>query len=284
MAARHFMDMLRAKWAEGKFVCVGLDSEYGRIPESVRFGRPDTSQVRFNSEIVEATADLVCAYKPNLAFYLRHGADGLYALAQTISKVKVYAPEVPVILDAKLADIGNTNEQYAQFAFDHLEADAITVHPYLGKEVLQPFLDRSDKGIFVLCRTSNPGAGEFQDQVVNVHLRGATTLYELVAMQVTTDWNWNRNCGLVTGATYPREIERVRRIAPDLPLLIPGIGKQGGDLKGSINAGMDDGNEGFIINSSSGIIFASSGKNFAEAARRETQKLHDAITIIRGRL
>jgi orotidine-5'-phosphate decarboxylase len=199
----------------------------------------------------------------------------------------VPTPDVPVILDVKLADIGNTNEGYAREAFDYYKADAMTVHPYLGKEALQPFLDRKDKGIFVLCRTSNPGAGEFQDRFVNLTpaeidewgLMPGTRLplYQLVAYRVSREWNTNDNCGLVVGATYPEELRQVRGIVGDMPLLIPGIGAQGGDVEATVNAGRDSHGHGMIINSSRSIIFASAGPNYTEAARQEAQKLHDMI-------
>lgn len=301
MSARNFRNMLEAKWSQGRFVCVGLDSELDRIPNSR--GNPDiiTTIVAFNRAIVRATADLVCAYKPNTAFYEEHGAAGLEALRLTILDIKNIAPDVPVILDAKRADIGNTNAGYAKMAFDLLGADAITVHPYLGMEAMPPFLDRADKGIIVLCRTSNKGAGEFQDLTVGIpreeleHLQTVkagpwgqsadghmtTSLSNHVAYQVSKHWNKNGNCAVVVGATHPNELESIRSIVGDLPILIPGIGAQGGDLELTVKAGKDSRGQGMIINSSRGIIFASSGEDFAEAARRETRKLLAAINQYR---
>lgn len=281
---RNFRELLEAKWAKGKFVCIGLDSEFAKIP-----GAPDLSDgdvweslnslkgviVDFNRAIVSHTCDLVCAYKPNFAFYEALGGNGLLALEQTIDHIHRIAPTVPVILDAKRADIGNTNIGSVTGAFDLLRADAITVHPYLGAEALKPFLDRDDKGVFVLCRTSNPGAGEFQDLQVD-----SKPLYQHVAQHVADGWNANGNCGLVVGATYPDELRQVRAIVGDMPILIPGVGAQGGDLEKTIAAGKNSRSQGMIINSSRGIIFASSGDDFAEAARRETLKLHEAITKI----
>lgn len=280
------MQLLRAKWAEGKFVCVGLDSDYGRLPESMKCGLEHSDITDFNRRIVNATNDLVCAYKLNAAFYEAIGPGGYSALAGTISHIPPY---VPVILDAKRADIGNTNVGYAQAAFNHLGVDAITVHPYLGREALRPFLDHKNKGIIVLCRTSNKGAGEFQDLLVGNEsgiggVVGETLpperipLYQNVADSVARHWNKNGNCALVVGATYPTQLAEVRKIVGDMPILIPGIGAQGGDLEKTVAAGKDNKGQGMIINSSRNIIFASSGEDFAEAARRETQKLHDAIT------
>jgi orotidine-5'-phosphate decarboxylase len=182
-----------------------------------------------------------------------------------------------IILDAKRADIGNTNSGYVQFAFDCLGADALTLHPYLGQEAIQPFLDRKDKGSIILCRTSNPGSGEFQDLPI-----GGQPLYQHIAEQVVAKWNTNENCALVVGATYPEEMKEVRRIAPALPFLIPGIGVQGGEVEATVRAGVDKSGGGAIINSARGIIFASSGEDFAQAARSVAQQLRDEINSYRG--
>ncbi len=300
MSGRNFRKLIEARWAANKFVCVGLDSEYVKIPEflSVDSVNVENTLVGFNCTIINATDDLVCAFKLNIAFYEAWGDEGLRALKRTIAHIQRIAPDVPVILDFKRADIGNTNTGYVQLAFEYLKADAITVHPYLGGEALQPFLDCKDKGIFVLCRTSNPGAGELQDITVPVsgdeveHFTKAqvqmgwnvvsgmnTDLYLHLGYQVSKHWNKNGNCGVVVGATYPEELDRVRRIVGDMPILIPGIGAQGGDLEKTISAGKDSRSKGMIINSSRGIIFASDDTDFAEAARRETEKLHDAINL-----
>ncbi|MFH1393169.1 MAG: orotidine-5'-phosphate decarboxylase [Patescibacteria group bacterium] len=289
------MELLRAKWAEGKFVCIGLDSEFGKIPESARKSGNEcdvsvsNTVVAFNRAIVEATKDLVCAYKPNTAFYEAYGAEGIAALHRTIVDIRIIAPDVPVILDAKRADIGNTNNGYVQMAFDYLQADAITVHPYLGSEALQPFLDRADKGAIVLCKTSNPGAGEFQNWDISgdVVPGGYMPLYKYVAHRVSREWNKNGNCALVVGATYPGQLREVREVVGDMPILIPGVGFQQKDVplekqvEQVVSAGKDSRGEGMIINSSRGIIFASKGADFAEAARRETLKLHDLINKYR---
>lgn len=282
MSDRNFRQMLENQWSRGNFVCVGLDSEFGKIPESARKSGNEcdvsvlNTVVAFNRTIVEATKDLVCAYKPNAAFYEAHGAEGIAALHRTIADIRIIAPDVPVILDAKRADIGNTNAGYVDAAFSFLQADAITVHPYLGAEALQPFLARANKGVIVLCRTSNPGAGEFQDLSVN-----GEPLYRFVARRVSNEWNKNGNCALVVGATYPAELHEVRGIVGDMPILIPGIGAQGGDVEKTVTAGKDSRGQGMIINSSRGIIFASKGADFAEAARRETNKLRDLINQYR---
>jgi orotidine-5'-phosphate decarboxylase len=293
MSERNFRDLLEGSWSDGKSVCVGLDSELAKIPKGIHFChsydfRDSFSGMKagititgFNQKIVEATADLSGDYKLNTAFYEACGPEGISALRDTIDHIHACAPKVPVILDAKRADIGNTNNGYAQFAFDYLRADAITVHPYLGGEALRPFLERKDKGVIVLCRTSNPGAGEFQDRIVSVDC--TWDLYRYVALQVKRDWNKNGNCAVVVGATFPEELKKVRDIVEDLPILIPGVGFQQKDVpleeqvKQVVANGQDSRGQGMIINSSRGIIFASNGPDFAEAARRETQKLHDLI-------
>lgn len=276
MSERNFMQLLKARWAEGKFLCVGLDSDTDspKFPEASFAGcSVPAAQWSFNRRIVEATHDLVCAIKPNLAFY--RGVRGKEVLKKTIAYINEVAPEVPVILDAKQGDIGSTNDGYVAEDFGFYGADAVTVHPYLGMEAMKPFLDRADKGIIVLCRTSNPGAGEFQD----LPLTGGFPLYNHIAWNVSRQWNYNGNCAVVVGATTPGQLAKVRQIVGDgFPILIPGIGAQGGEVEATVRAGQDSRGEGMIINSSRGIIFTSSGGDFAEAARAETSKLHDAIT------
>jgi orotidine-5'-phosphate decarboxylase len=255
--------------------------------------------VTFNRAIIEGTHDLVCAYKLNSAFYEAHGSEGLAALRLTILHIHRIVPDVPVILDAKRADIGNTNKGYVSMAFDYLGADAITVHPYLGEDALRPFLDCADKGIIVLCRTTNLGAGEFQDlhtltidprekpegmtsdEWLEILCEDSLRLYERVALNVATKWNTSGNCHLVVGATYPAEAQVVRRLVGDVPFLIPGIGTQGGDVEATVLASTDSRSWGMIINASRSIIFASNGVDFAEAARRETEKLRDLINQYR---
>lgn len=256
-------------------LCVGLDSGIERIPKHIH--RREHPQSIFNKAIIDATGDLVCSYKLNPAFYEARGKEGIEALKMTCDYIKEKFPQVPVILDAKRGDIGNSNEGYVKFAYDYLGADSITLHPYLGKEALQPFFEIKDKMAFILCRTSNPGAGELQDLKV-----GDRPLYQVVAEHVLKEWNYNGNCGLIVGATYPSEIEIVRHIVGDgFPLLIPGIGSQGGDLEKTIKAGIDANGLNAIINSSRGIIFAGSGVDFAEKARFEAEKLKNEINKYR---
>lgn len=230
-----FLDKLTAKWEEGKFVCVGLDK----------------GDFEFDKNIIDQTSDLICAYKPNAAFYKEAN------LQKTVSYIKSAYPDIPIILDAKRGDIGNTNEAYAKAIFDDLGVDAVTVNPYLGKESLQPFLDRADKGIIVLVKTSNPGAGEFQDLQVYDPERSREAdgkpLYQVVAEHVK---DWGSNLGVVVGATYPEELKKVREIVGDMPILVPGIGTQGGDLEGTLKNGLNSKKQGLIINSSRGVIFA----------------------------
>ncbi|GCE16576.1 orotidine-5'-phosphate decarboxylase [Dictyobacter kobayashii] len=270
-----FLSRLEQRWQQGHFVCVGLDPEYERLPAVAREGRTlEDALIFFACELIDATADLVCAYKPNSAFYEAYGDVGLRALAKIISYCKTTYPEIPIILDAKRADIGNTNLGYVKSSFDLLQADAITVHPYLGKEALDPFLKRQDKGIIVLAKTSNPGSGEFQDLLVGEQKE---PLYQVVARNVARYWNNNGNCALVVGATYPAELKRVREIVGDLPLLIPGIGAQGGDVAATVKAGQDSRGWGMIINSSRAIIYASGSADFAQAARNATSSLRTEI-------
>lgn len=269
-----FIQLLKKKWQKKKFVCVGLDSEYSKIPGFLRKKYDvENAILKFNKEIIESTADLVCAYKPQVAFYEAMGEKGISALIKTVTYIHKKYPDIPVILDAKRADIGNTNEMYVKTIFEIIGVDAVTVQPYLGREAVQPFLDQKEKGIIVLCRTSNPGAGEFQDLLVKHPVLGNVPLYQVVAYQVVHEWNKNNNCCLVVGATFPKEAVQIRKIATDLPFLIPGIGKQGGDVEQAVKSSKDSKEEGMIINSARGIIFASSEKDFAEMARRETEKL-----------
>lgn len=278
MGERNFGELLAARESAGLSVCVGLDSELTKIPKHIQAAYGNTREIifAFNRAIVEATGDLAVAFKPNLGFYAAEGMMGLLALRDTIELMHGVVPQVPVILDAKFGDIGNTNAGYAKFAFEEMGTDAVTLHGFLGAEALQPFLARPDKGLFVLCRTSNPGAGEFQDASVQTDWapKGTMPFYQYVAMKVAKDWNQKGNCGLVVGATYPQELGMVRQIVgDDMPILVPGIGVQGGELEATIRAGKRK----MLINSSRGIIFASSGPNFAEAARKVTLKLHEAI-------
>ncbi len=281
-SARTFRGRLEARWDRGLFVSVGLDPDWDRLPGSVRAAagsNPDDAAraiavTNFCTAIVDGTADIACAFKPNAAFFERFGAPGLAALGAVMRHIEVVAPDVPVIYDAKRGDIGSTNRGYVEDAFDRLGADAVTVHPYLGRDALAPFLDRADRGVIVLVRTSNPGGGEFQDLRID-----GEPLYRVVARHVAEQWNGNGNCAVVVGATYPEELAEVRRIVGDMPILIPGIGAQGGDLRRTVEAGRDVKGRGMIINASRAIIYASNGDGFAEAARAETMRLNRQIEI-----
>lgn len=265
-------DQIIAK--NNSLVCVGLDSDINKLPEHLKDS--ENPQFEFNKAIIDATHDLVCAYKPNSAFYEALGAKGIEQLQKTCDYLKNPYPEIQIILDAKRADIGSTNEGYLTYAYEYLGVDAITLHPYLGSEAIKPFLERADKGAIILCRTSNPGAGEFQDLVSDGQM-----LYQIVAKKVVNEWNKSNNCFLVVGATYPEELAEVRKIAGDMTFLVPGIGAQGGDVEKTAKAGLNSKKAGMVINSSRGIIFASTGEDFAEKARAETMKLRDEINKYR---
>ncbi len=259
-------------------VCVGLDAVYPKIPQFLKKQNKDKAKTifKFNQAIIDQTHDLVCAYKPNLAFYEAMGAAGWAALKQTVDYIHQLDKNIITVADAKRADIGHTNQAYAASIFDYFAFDALTVHPYLGSEALEPLLSRKNKGIIVLCRTSNPGAAEFQDLEISLNSK-STPLYEYLAQQVKNHWNQHNNCALVVGATYPEELAKIRKIVNDMPLLIPGVGSQGGDIQKTVRAGQDNQGSGMIINSSRSIIFASSDKDFAQAARSKTNQLKQNI-------
>ena len=260
-----FVERLDAAMTRNRsLLCVGLDP----WPPSM----PIDDIAAFNRTIIDATADLVCAYKPNFAFYEAEGIAGLEALRQTIEA----APDgVPMLLDAKRGDLGNTAIAYAKAAFEVWGADAVTVNPYQGRDALQPFLDYADRGVFILTRTSNPGSAEFQDLRVRSPA-GERPLYEEVAGQACA-WNDNGNVGLVVGATVPEELARVRSIAGSMPVLVPGVGAQGGDLEASVRNGTDANGRRALISASRSVLYASSGRDFADAARAEALRLRDAI-------
>lgn len=299
---RNFMELLQAQQSMGNFVCVGLDTDPKRIPTAY-------SQLAFNQRIVEATADFAGAFKPNLAFY--PGLEGKKALQATIEFIWTHAPGKPVILDPKQGDIGTTNDGYLVDDFNYYGADAVTVHNYMGVEAMRPFLDQTDKGVIVLVRTSNPGAGEFQDVECVVMQHEPTgrvfstiaeaerelgdempvgswkqvrmRLYQFVTTRIFQAWNYNGNVCAVVGATAPAELAEVRAIIGNMPILLPGIGAQGGDLEATIDAGKNTQNQGMIINNSRGIIFAyekedlPSPDQFGTAARVAGLKMHNAI-------
>lgn len=235
--------------AANSLLCVGLDSRLDRLPE--RFQSDPHPQYAFNRWIIEQTHEYASAYKPNMAFYEARGEAGITDLALTLDYLREQHPDILTICDAKRADIGSTNEGYVTAIFDTLGFDSVTLNPYLGREALAPFLDRADKGCIMLCRTSNPGAGELQDLQVD-----GRPLWQVVAESVRDTWNTHGNCMLVAGATYPAELARIRALVGPMPLLVPGIGAQGGDVAATVRAGVDASGGGMIINSSRGIIFA----------------------------
>lgn len=240
-------------------ICVGLDSDLERIPD--KFKKEKYPQYNFNKYIIDNTFDLVCLYKLNTAFYEAIGYKGIKELKMTCDYLRKKYPEIPIIIDAKRADIGNTNKGYVSFVFEYLKADAVTVNPYLGKEALMPFLEKKDKGIIVLCKTSNIGSDEFQNlKFYFQHDRGKNRilpLYAIVAERVVKYWNKNKNCALVVGATYPQELKKIRKIVgEDMWILVPGIGQQGGDIEAVLKAGLNKKRKGIIINISRNIIFA----------------------------
>lgn len=257
--------------ANNSLLCVGLDIDKEKIPAFLS-ETEENPFFAFNKQIIDATTDLVCSYKLNMAFYEALGTEGIELLSATID----YIPqEIPVILDGKRNDIGNTAKKYAENLFQFLKADAATVNPYLGIDGLKPFLDYHDKCIFILCRTSNPSASDFQD--LKIQNKGES-LYQIIAKK-TAEWNQTYgNCALVVGATYPAELKEVRSIIGDnMPLLIPGVGKQGGDIAAAVKNGTNSDGRLAIINSSRGIIYADSDEEFAEAARKQALTLKEAI-------
>ena len=259
--------LLAASRRNDSLLCVGLDPD----PELMPAG---ADVAAFNRAIVDATKDLVCAYKPNLGFYEARGIDGLRALEKTLAAIPDH---VPVIGDAKRGDIGSTDRFYARAMFDTWGFDAVTVNPYLGADSIEPFTDYADRGVLILCRTSNPGAADLQSLIVHSP-HGPVPLYEAVARKAH-DWNGNRNVGLVVGATAPAELKRVRELCPDMPLLIVGIGPQGGGLATAVASGVDAHGEKAIMNSSRGITDASRGPDFAAAARRAALELRDRMRL-----
>jgi orotidine-5'-phosphate decarboxylase len=264
-----FMSKLRdCRERNASLLCVGLDPEAAKFPAHLR-GNPD-AVFDFCRAIVDATADLVCCFKPQFAHFAALRAED--ALERLIAHIHAAHPGVPVILDAKRGDIGSTAQHYAGEAFDRYRADAVTVNPYLGRDSVQPFLDRADKGVIVLCRTSNPGARDLQDLDT-----GGKPLYRHVAQLVAREWNANGNCALVVGATYPDELREVREIVGDMTILVPGIGAQGGDVQAVVRNGKNAQGDGLIISSSRAILYADNGADFADAARAEARKLRDEI-------
>jgi orotidine-5'-phosphate decarboxylase len=273
-----FTQQLARAWEKNdSLLCVGLDPEIERFPPHILAGPSPIFQ--FNKAVIDATADLVCAYKPQFAHYAAYEAED--QLERTIDYVHRTYPGIPVILDGKRGDVGNTAERYAIEAFERYGADALTVNPYLGGDSLEPFLKHPDKGVVILCRTSNPGARDLQDLEV-----GARRLYHVVAELAATRWNTRGNCALVVGATYPRELAEVRRIVGDMPLLLPGVGAQGADVAQAVHNGQTRAGTGLLVSSSRAILYGSqgaTGEDFAARVRAAAEALRGEINVSRAR-
>ena len=274
MMVESFDAALRAAWARsGSLLCVGLDPDTDRMPRHLA-GVPNAI-LNFCSAIVDATADLVCAFKPQIAYFAAQRAEA--QLEALIDHIHTRHPGIPVILDAKRGDIGATAQQYAREAFERYRADAVTVNPYMGLDSIEPWLEHPGRGVILLCRTSNPGGADLQALDV-----GGERLYERVARLAAGPWNRSGQLGLVVGATVPEELARVRQLAPQLPLLVPGIGAQGGDIEATVRAGQTVDGLGMMINSSRAILYASLAEDFAQAARRAALDTRDAINRFRN--
>ncbi|MCA1248582.1 orotidine-5'-phosphate decarboxylase [Massilia sp. MS-15] len=272
-----FIDQLSAAWTRNdSLLCVGLDPDPARFPAELA-GQPDAI-VRFCKAIIDATADLACAFKPQIAYFAALGAEA--QLEQICAYLRERYPHIPLVLDAKRGDIGATAHQYAREAFERYGADAVTVNPYMGFDSVEPYLEWTDRGVIVLCRTSNAGGSDLQFLDV-----GGRPLYQHVARLVAEQWNRNGQLALVVGATFPDEIAQVRKLVGDMPLLIPGVGAQGGDVEATVRAGRTAGGTGMMINSSRAILYAApqAGEDFAAAARRVALETRDAINAARAR-
>jgi len=265
----NFIPALHQRWhTANTLLCVGLDPEPARFPAHIQHGADPV--FTFCRDIIDASAEYACAFKPQIAHFAALGAED--ALARLIAYIHANHPDIPVILDAKRGDIGSTAAHYAREAFVRYRADAVTVNPYLGQDALQPFLDYTDKGVVILCRTSNPGAGDVQDLPVN-----GRPLYQHVAEQAAQKWNAHNNCALVVGATWPEQLREVRAIIGEMPLLVPGVGAQGGDARAVVeNAKTRDGT-GLIVSASRSILYASSGDDYAQAAAAVARGLRDTL-------
>lgn len=268
-----FNEKLSLAWEKNNsLVCVGLDPDLSKFPACISPQRE--SIFEFNKAIIDATHDLVCAYKPQIAYFSAYSAEE--QLEKTIHYIKANYPDIPVILDSKRGDIGSTAQKYAVEAFERYDADAVTINPYMGFDSAEPFLNYADRGVILLCRTSNSGASDIQDLSVD-----GMPLYEKVADLVANKWNKHNNCLLVIGATWPAQMAKVRSIVGDMAFLVPGAGAQGGDVEQLVKAGKTADGRGLIINSSRGVLYASNGPDFAEAARQEATKLRDLINQYR---
>ena len=281
----NFLTMLNtAQQQNASLLCVGLDPEPSRFPNHIH---GDANKIYdFCAAIVDATADLAIAFKPQIAYFAAHRAEG--QLERLMEHIRRVAPQVPIILDAKRGDIGSTAEQYAIEAFERYGADAVTLSPFMGFDSVQPYLTHAGKGAFLLCRTSNPGGDDLQSQRL-ASVPGQPLLYEHVAQLAQGPWNLNGQLGLVVGATYPEEIERVRELAPTLPLLIPGVGAQGGDAVATVKAGLRQKNTAtgsettgpIIVSSSRAILYASKGQDFTAAARKVAMQTRETLQLAR---
>jgi len=278
----NFTDMLQAAERQNRsMLCVGLDPEPTRFPQAMR---NDPGRIYdFCAAIVDATADLAMAFKPQIAYFAAHRAED--QLERLMAHIRVAAPQVPIILDAKRGDIGSTAEQYAREAFERYGADAVTLSPFMGFDSVQPYLQYPGKGVYLLCRTSNPGGDDLQNQRL-ASVEGQPLLYEHIARLAQGPWNLNGQVGLVVGATYPAEIARVREIAPTVPLLVPGVGAQGGDAQATVQAGWRgtaSHTSGLVsVNSSRAILYASAGPDFAHAARQVAEQTRDMLQAARA--
>lgn len=269
-----FYEKLNTAWERfNSLVCVGLDPDIAKIPQHLR----ESGQFpifEFNRRIIDAVAPFCCAFKPQIAYYAGQGPEADIQLATTMEYIRTAWPDHVLILDAKRGDIGSTAAMYAREAFERYQADAVTLNPYMGGDTLEPFLSHADKGSVVLCRTSNPGSGDLQD----LELADGRKLYQAVAEKAANAWNGNKNIALVVGATYPEQLAEVRGIVgADMPILVPGIGAQGGDIEAVMKQGLNADKTGLVVNSSRGIIYSSHGEKFAETAGWETMKLKEAI-------
>lgn len=270
----HFMTALNAAWRErDSLLCIGLDPDPARFPAHLR-GRDDAI-FQFCRGIVDATADLACCFKPQIAYFAAHRAED--QLESLIAHIHTAHPGTPVILDAKRGDIGSTAQQYAIEAFERFQADAITVSPYMGRDSVEPYFAYAGKGVILLCRTSNPGGSDVQF----LDLGGGERVFERVARLVAEEWNHDGNCALVVGATFPAEVARVRQLTGDMPLLVPGIGAQGGDVAATVKAGKRGDGCGLMINSSRAILYAGKGEDYAMAARTVALQTRNDINSYR---
>ena len=275
-----FLDKLLAvSRQQNSLLCVGLDPEADRLPSRLQSMSVPRAVTYFCQAIIEATSPYACAFKPNLAFFEVLGPEGMYVFQDVL---KAVPEQIPIIVDAKRGDLGNTSRNYAAAIFDVYGCDAVTVNPYLGYDSVAPFLAYKEKAVFFVCRTSNPSARDFQDLLVSVGNGQKRFLFEEIAQRVQL-WNENGNCGLVVGATYPRELDIIRSMCPDIPILIPGVGAQGGNLEASVISAVDESGEKAIISVSRAILYADDGDEFAVSAANEARKLRNDINEARMR-